>query len=197
MIDIDWVAKHRKEIEDWYIDRGVFERGRLGPDDDGKAYYESFVTNFVAQHAHKFTGHKPIRIWYELGLRNPRLEEIEKDFTLVIEFDDEKWIKKLNSKSQVKPDLLLEFKDDIWLIEVKFGYYSPDIESNKKTNDVKDCIKQIRVYEARLRHLKELDWFPGKEIHLAVVWAFWWKRKRDTLKLDTKYSTWLSDRIEG
>jgi len=195
MTEIEWIVKHREEIEGWYVDLGVFEERPLGPDDDGGAYYESYVANYVAQHAHKFTGQSPIRTWYELGLRDAGLEEIEKSYTLVVEFPDETWKEEFNFESQVKPDLLLEFEEDIWIIEVKFGYYSPDIESSKKTNDVKDCIFQTRKYEARLRHLMELGWFPRKKIHLAIVWGFWWKRKRSAMEyLDTKYSTWLSDR---
>jgi hypothetical protein len=197
MIDIEWIIKNRKEIERWYVEQGVFEDIPLGPD-DGRAYYESFVTNYVAQHAHKFPSQNLMRIWYELGLRDDGLKEIEKKFILEVEIDGKIWKKKLNWSSQVKPDLLLEFKEDIWLIEVKFSYYSPDIESNKKTKEVKETIKQIRVYETRLRHLiEQLGWFAGKKIHLAIAWAFWWERERDVLKhLDTKYSTWLSDRSD-
>lgn len=195
MVNIEWIAKQREEIERWYINQGVFGKGSLGPDDSGKAYNESFVTNYVAQHAHKFTGQNPIRIWYELGLRDNGLEKIEKGYILEVEIDGKIWEHKLDFEKQVKPDLLLEFKDDIWLIEVKLGHYSPDMECNKKKKKVKDTIKQIRVYEARLKHLMELGWFPKKNIHLVIVWAFRLEREESTLKyLDTKYSSWLSDR---
>lgn len=79
MRDIVWVVKHRSEVDSWYHTRGVFGQDPLYKDGDSKAYYESFVTNYVAKHADKFTGCHPKHIWHDLELYDFRPKETETD----------------------------------------------------------------------------------------------------------------------
>ncbi len=180
MEDIQWVVKHRDEINNWYSDLGVFGDDALYEDGDSKAYYESYVVNYVAANAEKFTGKPPNHIWHELDVHDFRLKEIETDPNV------KPWW-----KGRVKPDLLLQFDDAIWVIEVKFGFKSPNLEAVPTMKGPKSCIDQVSIYVKRLENMMTLGWFPNMEIHPVVVWAFWEKRVRPSeMYMDAIRSEW-------
>ena len=164
--EIVWIAKHRSEIDDWFrTESGVFAAElshSRNEEDEGLIWYESFITNYVIRHAEKFRGDKPEQIWFELNLGDTRID------------------KKVTGRD--KADLLLQFPDEVWIVEVKYSPNSPDPE----TALVKRCKRQLEKYRRQLEHLIDTGWFPGRKVRLPVFWAFWnWRKKVLRLIADT------------
>ncbi len=162
LTEIVWIAKHRNEINEWYLkESGISSKGSV--------WYESYITNYVAQHAMSFRGESPQYVWYELNLGDTRTP------------------KQLKRRS--KPDLLLQFSDEIWIVEVKYCGRSP----NLKLSRAKDCIEQLESYASQLKQLRKSGWFPKRKIRLAVFWAFW-KIRKIPLQTDSEFQKWPIDR---
>jgi len=174
--EIVWIAKHRSEIDDWFrTESGVFAAElshSRDEEDEGLIWYESFITNYVIRHAEKFRGDKPEQIWFELNLGDTRID------------------KKVTGRD--KADLLLQFPDEVWIVEVKFSANSPDQE----TALVKRCKRQLEKYGKELEHLLEKGWFPGRIVRLAVFWAYWYKRTNNS-ETDRRYGRWPVERKAG
>ena len=162
MTEIVWIAKHRNKINEWYLkESGISSKGSV--------WYESFITNYVAQNAKSFRGDSPQYVWYELNLGDTRTDK--------------------QSKRRSKPDLLLQFSDEVWIVEVKYYTRSPDLRFKR----AKDCIKQLESYECQLEQLMKSGWFPKRQIRLAIFWAFLRDRERP-LQTDPEFQKWPIDR---
>ena len=109
MSDIIWIAQHKDMISEWYQNEsGIFAdlSHVKGVREDGLVWYESFISNSVAEHAEMFRKDLPMSIWFELNLGDTRaLEGID---------------------TRVKPDLILQYPEEIWIIEVKYEQHSTD-----------------------------------------------------------------------
>lgn len=172
MDDIVWMTKHQQGIFDWYRKQRVFTHDPFASE-EYRTHRESFIRNYFLYHAHLFTGSKPRCIWQELQLHDA-------------EMADEK---------PIKSDILLQYEGELWIIEVKFGYYSPDLNSSPaRPMYVIDCEYQLAAYKDRINELREMGWFPDiKTLYLGVFWAHMYMRERRKY-LDTRSAIWLSKR---
>jgi hypothetical protein len=157
MTEITWIAQHKDIISKWYQNEsGIFAdlSNVKGVREDGLIWYESFIANYVAKHSEMFRRKPPVNIWFELNLGDTRaIEDID---------------------TRVKPDLILQYEDEIWIIEVKYEQYSPD----PNTDLVRNTESQIRGYKDQITKLQREGWFPSTEARMAVFWAYWEKRAK-------------------
>jgi hypothetical protein len=171
--EIVWIAKHKDEITEWFQEEsGIFEQGLQeieGVRNDGLVWYESFITNYVAHHAQMFRGDKPEQVWFELNLGDTRTDE--------------------QLKSRARTDLLLQFPDEVWIVEVKYEANNPDMDTALVQNNK----EQLEAYGKQLEQLMKNGWFPKRRIRLAMFWAYWHKRTRKKM-LDEQFSKWPIDR---
>ncbi len=70
-----------------------------------------------------------------------------------------------------KPDLLLQFVKELWIVEVKYPDYWPDLENQSETRDDK---KQLESYGHQLMKLiTGAGWFKGiEQVNLAFFYAY-------------------------
>lgn len=178
-----WIVKSKRKILDWYLSQRIFAKNPfVSQDDTSLIHYESLVSNYVAHHADMFTGVQPRHIWYDLDLYDWRLEQVEDRNS------------KPNPSSRAKPDLILQFDEELWMVEVKFGAKSPDIECQPILETLKPVINQVSIYAQQLQNLLKLEWFPDcKKIQPVVFWAYFHNRLRSKTYLDTKYSNWPAE----
>ncbi len=162
MARIVWIIKQTDDITEWYSKESGIFNGSLdnvrGLRDSDLLWYESHVANYVARHAHMFSKSKLKNVWFEFQLGDKRTYSgIEKD---------------------LKPDLLLQFEKELWVVEVKYPDSWPDPETQK---EVRGGIKQLKSYGRQLEVLiGQAGWFEGVEqVHLALFCAY--KKKKDAL----------------
>jgi len=126
--------------------------------------YESVPRNYLHALAKDWMGVEPMMVWEELDLGS------YKDY-----------------KVRKKPDLIFEYADSIWIIEVKHHYCT-------YKEVFKNAVKQLHQYRKRIQHLK---WWEGKDIHLAVFWSYSpSKIKNVELPLsESSYLLWPKNRI--
>lgn len=162
MTGIVWVIKQTDDVTEWYSKKSGIFNGSLdnvrGLRDSDLLWYESHVANYVAKHAHMFSKRKLKNVWFEFQLGDKRTySRIEKD---------------------LKPDLLLQFEKELWVVEVKYPDYWPDPESQ---DEIRAGIKQLKLYGRQLECLiGKAGWFEDVEqVHLALFCAY--KKKKDPL----------------
>lgn len=102
----------------------------------GQSWYESHTINFAVESAKRIIGEKPLRSWVELYLGQEK------------------------ALGRLRPDIVFETANEVWIVEVKDRRYEPDLQQANE---------QVQVYS---RRLKELGWWPGKEHRLCVFWAY-------------------------
>ena len=133
--------------------------------------YESVPRNYLHSKAKDWIDEEPIMIWEELDLGSYKDNSIRK-----------------------RPDLIFEYSNDIWIIEVKHHYcrYSEVFKNPKKK---KNAVNQLYQYRNRIQELK---WWEGKKIHLAVFWSYSPSRVKniDLPLTESEYLIWPKDRKE-
>lgn len=123
-------------------DIGNWFREHIGKESHHR--YESVPRNYLHSKVKDWIGEEPQMVWSELDLGS---------------FKD--------NKDRKRPDLIFEYSNDIWIIEVKHHYcrYDEVFENPKKY----DAVDQLHRYRKRI---KDLKWWANKEIHLAVFWSY-------------------------
>ncbi|MGD9395315.1 MAG: hypothetical protein PVJ05_02710 [Candidatus Thorarchaeota archaeon] len=176
---IVWIIKQTNDITKWYMKQsGIFENHierikALRKDD--LLWYEGHVANYVAKHAHMFSKTKLKNVWFEFQLGDKRtFTEIEEGF---------------------KPDLLLHFEKELWIVEVKYPDYWPDLENQSETRGDK---KQLESYGQQLvKLITGAGWFKGiEQVRLAFFYAYKKKKHPHTEQL-IEASKWPVEREDS
>ncbi|MCF2136307.1 MAG: hypothetical protein K9W43_03620 [Candidatus Thorarchaeota archaeon] len=160
--DVEFVMIRARTIGDWF-------RHLIAGGNNYSEHYllESMARNYLASHATDWTGQKPQMIWSELGLITYQKKDWKKMFC----------------------DLIFQYNDDIWIIEVKDRVQPHEIFRNPK---YQSAVDQLRKYKQRI---KKLGWWPDHNIHLAVFWAFNESEIKEPIPIDVEKSLlWPKDR---
>lgn len=139
-----WITVESSVVGNWY-------RKVKGLDDSSKIRYEDPAQNYLLNHLHLLRSEPVQSFWVEDKLRDTTEEELKKH----------------------RADIIVEYADQIWLIEVK-GHNAElrNIFENKKSYN---AVRQLRYYE---RRVKELGWWKDKEKELQKV-VFWCHSTKD------------------
>jgi len=156
---IQWITIRADVIGEWY---------RKTKNTPSTIRYEDVVQNYLLNHLDKLRSEKVKSFWVEDKLRTS-----EKDKGLTKKY---------------RPDVIVEYDDEIWLIEVK-GYMSNSIGSVKQRNS---AIKQVERYERRIRKLEW--WGVDKNPEKIRKVLFWSYTTRQVKKIDlTETLEWPLD----
>ncbi len=146
---IKWITVQSNIVGDWY--RTVKHLKK-----DSKIRYEDATQNYLLNHLHMLRSEKYQSFWVEDKLRDSVKEELKKKY---------------------RADVIVEYADQIWLIEVK-GHNAAltNVFENEKYN----AVKQLRYYEKRL---KKLGWWgidkSPKKLQKVVFWCHSEKNSRN------------------
>jgi hypothetical protein len=104
-------------------------------------YYESTVSNFIAQNPQLICGrdNKHTHVWREQELGDSEIRD----------------------KSQV--DVIIETEKDLWVIEVKYTE-----KFDGAVGPLKNAAEKIHEYHRKIRNL---GWWKDKNIRLAIIWG--------------------------